>query len=104
ANERVAGGNGVVRRTGRMRVWWETARALVNIDAQNTREKVLIYSLGVSVFAAASTLVSKRDIKISIGSEMKVPTVVIIGLIPLRDEGHLRVRQSLIRVGGRDLE
>src|SRR6266536_1925455 len=87
-----------------MRVWEETARALVHIDAQNTGEKVLIDSLGVSVLAAASALVSKRDIKKSVGSEMNVTRVVISGLIELSDEGHLRFRQPLVQVRGRDLE
>ena len=88
-----------------MRVGWETARALVHVEAQNTGEKVLINSLGVAVSAVSSALVSERDIKISIGSEMKVPSVVVIYvLIELRDEWHLRIRQGLVRVGGRDLE
>src|SRR5882724_316348 len=88
-----------------MRIGWETAGALVHVDAQNTGEKVLIDSLGVSVFAISSALVSERDIKISVGSEMKVPCIVVIYvLIQLRDEGHLRVRQGLVRVGWRDLE
>ena len=88
-----------------MRVGWEIARALVHVDAENTGEKVLINSLGVAVVTAKSALISERDIKISIGSEMKVPSVVVIYvLIELRDEWHLRIRQGLVRVGGRDLE
>src|SRR6266516_3368436 len=88
-----------------MRVGWETAGALVHVDAQNTGEKVLIDSLGVSVIAISFALVSERDIKISVGSEMKVPSIVVIYvLIQLRDEWHLRVRQGLVRVGWRDLE
>ena len=87
-----------------MRVGWEASGPLVHVDSKNGAEEIFCNELAVIEVVASAAFVAKRDIKVSVGTEMNVAAIMIIRLVQLGNERRLGVRQSRVRIGRRDLE
>ena len=84
AGEGIVGRDGVVgvARSGvdddrGMRIGFERARFPVDVDSQNSREKILVDALAVVEGIIPSALITDRIVKITVGAEVNVAAIVI---------------------------
>ena len=84
-----------------MGVGREVAGQLVDIDAQQPREEILVDPLAVIELVIAATFVTQGNIQVAIRAKVEIPAVVIVRLVVLGNQRHFGGEDGVVgRVPG----
>jgi hypothetical protein len=85
-------------------IWQYISFAKVHINPKNSRPKIFIDELTVSIRVVPTAFVTRADVKVTIRPKMNVSAIMIVSLVIHRQQREFCVALGKIRVGGGSFE